>query len=681
MRNYPKVPRTDVKDTYFGVTIEDPYRYLEDKKAPEVLDIVAQENAYTKAFFDNQPEFHWQEVEKRLREKPVHHALSGVQEACGCRCASRKLDGGMHDIVTLDENDQVSGVLMNDAMMDDRMHVYSAKPCPTHAGIYAIMGVKHGAPRCCIVVYDANAKRVIAELDDVFGFNWSEDGEGVLYSSAVVDTQNNRNINRVHRFDWQSEVNHTLYVYPDNAVFIGVSPAPKGGCFLGVKVNYGDTLMLYLNSEGKATRLSSGKGFFEYIGEKNGRCYFSTDENAPMGHVLSIAAKDVEREGALVNGFAVALAETDASLESVGLTDEGILAVHSRNACSEMALYSFEGKKLREIAMPSEYGAISTGGTMEVSDEGNIFFGFQSFTMKPVLLKLNVHTFELTAIDKEEDRDTSDITVSQCFLKARDGERILVYLVHKKDLVKDGNTPTLMYGYGGYFNILSPMPENMSGYDIVEWARKGRIYAHCILRGGGEYGTKWHEAGMKLNKKNAFYDFIDIAEWLVEQGYTRPAKIVANGASNGGLLMAAISTLRPDLFGTVIASVPHTDMIRFRNDDRGMMYVTEYGDPLENEETLKYMLSYSPYHNIKPGTLYPRLLVQTGENDNNVPPYHGKKFAIRLQHDADERHPVLLTVLAHGSHDRGVGEEYYYNIAQMQTFVEIGLAEAERESK
>lgn len=135
---------------------------------------------------------------------------------------------------------------------------------------------------------------------------------------------------------------------------------------------------------------------------------------------------------------------------------------------------------------------------------------------------------------------------------------------------------------------------------------------------------------MKLNKKNAFYDFIDIAEWLVEQGYTRPAKIVANGASNGGLLMAAISTLRPDLFGTVIASVPHTDMIRFRNDDRGMMYVTEYGDPLENEETLKYMLSYSPYHNIKPGTLYPRLLVQTGENDNNVPPYHGKKFAIRL---------------------------------------------------
>lgn len=210
----------------------------------------------------------------------------------------------------------------------------------------------------------------------------------------------------------------------------------------------------------------------------------------------------------------------DASLESVGLTDEGILAVHSRNACSEMALYSFEGKKLREIAMPSEFGAISTGGTMEVSDEGNIFFGFQSFTMKPVLLKLNVHTFELTVIDKEEDRDTSDIAVSQCFLKARDGERILVYLVHKKDLVKDGNHADAHVWLRRIFQYSQPDAGEHVG---LRYRRMGAEGAHlCPLHPARqrEYGTKWHEAGMKLNKKNAFYDFIDIAEWLVEQGYT-----------------------------------------------------------------------------------------------------------------------------------------------------------------
>ena len=679
MRNYPSIPRVDDKDVIFGVTIEDPYRYLEDKNDPRVLNIVAQENAYTKAFFDRQEVFHAEELEKQLRAKPVHQAIYGVSEACGRRVASRTLDGGRHDIVKLDDRYQVEGVLMNDEMLGNRMHVYNAEPCPTHPGVYAVMGVKHGAPRCCVLVYLEDEKRVAAELDDIFGYSWSEDGESIYYSSAVVDMENNRNINRVHRYDWRSETLHTLYTYPDNAVFIGVEPAPDGGCFLGVKVNYGDTLVVYLDAQGNATRLSSGKGYFQYGGEKNGRCYFSTDDGAPMGRVISIPVSDITREGALAEGFEVALPETDASLESFGLTADGILAVHSRHACSEMALYTYSGAKLRDIPLPDRYGAISIPEVMDISDEGNLFLRFQSFTMKPMTLRMHVDSCTLAVIDQEEERDTSDIAVSRCFLPARDGERILVYLVHKKDLVKDGNTPTLMYGYGGYFNIMAPTPENLAGYDIVEWVRRGRIYAHCILRGGGEYGTRWHEAGMKLTKKNAFFDFIDIAEWLVAEGYTRPAKIVANGASNGGLLMAAIATLRPDMFGTVIASVPHTDMIRFRNDDRGMMYITEYGDPQGDEETLRYMLSYSPYHNVRPGTLYPRLLIQTGENDNNVPPYHGKKFAARLQHDADERHPVLLTVLAHGSHNRGVGDEYYYNIAQMQTFVEIGLAEADAE--
>ena len=158
-----------------------------------------------------------------------------------------------------------------------------------------------------------------------------------------------------------------------------------------------------------------------------------------------------------------------------------------------------------------------------------------------------------------------------------------------------------------------------------------------------------------------------------DRNWTFPEQLIVTGLSNGGLLMTAITTMRPDLFGTVIASVPHTDMLRFRNDDRGMMYVTEYGDPLGDEETFDYMYSYSPYHNVKQGTVYPWLYVQTGEMDNNVPPYHGKKFAVRMQAEADERNPVLLTVLAHGSHDRGTGDEYFQNISQIQAFIELSL--------
>lgn len=676
MRNYPTAPRCDAADTLFGVRIEDPYRYLEDRDAPRTRALVDAENAYTQAFFDGQTVFDARALEKKLREKGTPHILQGVHEACGVRCATRTLDGGLRDNVTLDESFRVTGVLMNDEMMGNRMHITGCRPCPTHPGIYSFMAVKHGAPRCCVIVYDANAKRVIAELDDVFGYSWTEDGEAICYSSAVVDTANNRNINRVHRFEWRTKTLTTTYTHEENAVFIGVEPGPNGSSFFEVKVNYGDTLILCQSADGAVTRLSGGKGYYQYAGEANGRCYFSTDDGAPMGRVVSIRTEQTAQAGALCDGFEVALPERDASLESVAITREGILAVYSRNACSEMALYGFDGALLREISLPDRFGAVSAPEVMHVSDQGRLFFQFQSFTRKPEQLMLDTATWRLTCIQRQEERDTSDIEVSQCFLNARDGQRILVYLVHQKGMQRDGNTPVLMYGYGGYFNVLSPMPENMTGIDIVEWVRKGRIYAHCILRGGGEYGTAWHEAGMKLTKKNAFFDFIDIAEWLIAEGYTRPARIVANGASNGGLLMAAVTTMRPDLFGTVIASVPHTDMIRFRGDDRGMMYITEYGDPQENEETLRYMLSYSPYHNIRPGTLYPRMLVQTGENDNNVPPYHGKKFAVRLQHDADEAHPVLLTVLAHGSHNRGVGEEYYRNIAQMQTFIEIGLSEA-----
>lgn len=679
MRNYPYAPRCDAQDTLFGVKIEDPYRYLEDRDAPQTRALVKAENEYTQAYFDAQSGYDVHALEMELRRKEKLNVLQDIHEACGARCATRTVEGGLRENVTLDEAFRVTGVLMNDEMMGNRMHVYGGEPCPTHPGIYSFLAVKHGAPRCCVIVYDAQKKQVLAELDDVFGYSWSEDGEAIYYSSAVVDTANNRNVNRVHRFDWRKKELATTYTHEGNAVFIGVEPGPKGGCFFEVKVNYGDTLILHQDASGRVTRLSGGKGYYQYTGEANGRCYFSTDDGAPMGRVVSIRIDQAGQEGALCDAFEVALPERDASLESVAITREGILAVHSRDACSEMALYGFDGALKRPIELPDRFGAVGAPEVMHVSDQGRLFFRFQSFTRKPELLMLDTASWQLTCIDRQEERDTRDVEVSQCFLNARDGQRILVYLVHPKGLVKDGDTPVLMYGYGGYFNVLSPTPENLAGIDIVEWVRKGRIYAHCILRGGGEYGKAWHEAGMKLSKKNAFYDFIDIAEWLIAEGYTRPSRIVANGASNGGLLMAAVTTLRPDLFGTVIASVPHTDMIRFRGDDRGMMYITEYGDPQQDEETLRYMLSYSPYHNIRPGVLYPRLLVQTGENDNNVPPYHGKKFAVRLQHDADEAHPVLLTVLAHGSHNRGVGDEYYRTIAQMQVFIEIGLSEGARE--
>ncbi len=673
MRNYPVVPVKEVVDDYFGHAVVDPYRYLEDAKSPQTLEVVRAENEYTHAFFERQTSFSAAELEKKLRAKPVDEELSDVQQAGGVICAARKLEGGIHDIVRLDSEMNVVEVIVNEEMLGGRMHVYRAEPCPAQPGIYAVMGVIHGHPRCCVVIWDANEKKAIAELDGTFGFAWSTEGKYVYYSEAQLDAVNNRNINIVRRYNWRENRLEDLYTHEENAVFIDVTPGPEDGYFFMVLNSYSDILVLWCGKDGSITHLNDGAGSYAYIGCSGERCYFKTNVGAPMCRVISISFAQLKEKGSLLNACSVAIPESDALLSAAGVVPGGILTVHERDACSEMSLYGFDSRKVREVALPDRFGCAKFSDVIRVSDSGNIYFNYESFTRRLSLYAMNAKSLEIHCL-RSDAADVSDIAVDQCFLKARDGERILVYIVRPKDLAPNGETPVLMYGYGGYACSMPPWPEDMvTGHNIVEWVRKGRIYAHCILRGGMEYGEEWHRAAMFDRKKNAFYDFIDIAEYLIASGWTRPGKIVATGLSNGGLLMTAITTLRPDLFGVVVASVPHTDMLRFRNDDRGMMYITEYGDPLSSREMFEYMYSYSPYHNIHAGTVYPWIYVQTGEMDNNVPPYHGKKFAVRLQKEADEKNPVLLQVLATGSHDRGVGDEYYKNIAQMQTFVELGL--------
>lgn len=674
MRNYPQVPVCETVDHYFGHAVKDPYRYLENAQAPETLAVVQAENAYTRNFFAEQTSFSAAALEAQLRARPQAEELSNVQEAAGVICAARKLDGGIHDIVRLDAHMNVTGVILNEEMLDHRMHIYSAEPCPSHSGIYAVMGVIHGHPRCCVLVWNAQENCAIAELDGTFGYAWSPDGRYIYYSDAELDAANNRNINHVRRYDWAKDHLETLYTHTENAVFIDVAPGPMGGCFFQVLNTYSDILVLWRDAQGTITRLNGGRGSYAYIGCAENKCLFKTNVSAPMSRVVSISMEQLSVENSLEDCCTVAVPETDALLSAAGVIPGGVLTVHEQDACSQMRLYALNGEVIQDIELPERFGSVKLSDAIHPSDSGRVYFNYECFTRKPSLYALDVHSLNLECL-RGEDVPVSDICVEQRFLNARDGQRILVYIVRPADLAPNGDTPVLMYGYGGYACSMPPWNENMvTGHNIVEWVRKGRIYAHCILRGGLEYGEDWHRAAMFDQKKHAFEDFIDIAEYLVASGWTHPGRIVATGLSNGGLLMTAIATMRPDLFGVVIASVPHTDMLRFRNDDRGMMYITEYGDPLSNEKMFEYMYSYSPYHNIRRGTVYPWMYVQTGEMDNNVPPYHGKKFAVRMQREADEANPVLLQVLATGSHDRGVGDEYYMNIARMQTFVELGLA-------
>jgi len=318
MRNYPNVPVKNVTDTYFGREIVDPYRYLEDAKDPETLAVVQAQNEYTRRFFMEQTGFSAAAREAELRAVLHSEELSGVQEARGMICAARKLEGGIHDIVALDENMQVAGVILNEEMLDHRMHIFSAEPCPGEDGVYAVMGVIHGHPRCCIVIWDDREKKVLAELDGTFGYAWSPCGNYVYYSDAEVDAANNRNINRVRRYDWRAAKLETLYIHEENAVFIDVYPTQDGGCFFMVLNTYSDILVIWRDAQGNMTRLNDGFANYVYLGEAGGRRYFKTNANAPMSRVISISEEQLCEENSLMDGYEVAVAETDALLSAAG---------------------------------------------------------------------------------------------------------------------------------------------------------------------------------------------------------------------------------------------------------------------------------------------------------------------------------------------------------------------------
>lgn len=674
-RDYPNVPVRPVTDEYFGVSVEDPYRYLEDPKSEETRAVVDAENAYSARFFAENAAEESAAFEKKLREHRPLLDISCPVEANGMICASRELPGGTHDIVRLNERFETVSVILNEEMLGGRMHVYTAKPNPVFRDIYAVMGVIHGHPRCCCLIWDDAAKKELAVLDDHFGFTWSKDGTAVLYAETLVDKEKQLNTSRVIRYRWQDGTREELYTHTRNHVTVDVSEIGKG-LLLQVMNTYVDVEVIYLAPDGTAMSLTDGKGLWEYAGEVNGRLYFKTDRGADFCRCVALPESRLTEEHALLNAETV-IPEGGSLLTGLLPVRAGLLALYEQDACSVLKLFGTDGTFLKKLPLPDRYGCAGFGATVLPSSEADrLFFTFESFTRQKSLFTLDTRTLATECV-RGDQSDTSDIAVDQEFLTARDGQRILVYLVHEAGRARDGKTPVLMYGYGGYAVSMPPTSQEViTGINVVEWARRGRVYAHCIIRGGLEYGKAWHEAAMFGNKKNAFYDFIDIAQHLVDTGWTCPERIVAVGCSNGGLLMSAVTTMRPDLFGVVIDSVPHTDMLRFRNDDRGMMYVTEYGDPLSSKEMFEYMRSYSPYHNIREGIVYPWIYVQTGECDNNVPPYHGKKFGVRLQKAADEVHPVLLTVLAHGSHNRGTGDEFYMNVSRMQAFIELGLRES-----
>lgn len=380
---------------------------------------------------------------------------------------------------------------------------------------------------------------------------------------------------------------------------------------------------------------------YTYVGNDGPRFYFRTNADAPLSQVIAIDVRKPERDA-----WEVVIPEETDALESISLIGDTFVACYLQDAHSRVATFDLTGRHLRDLPLPG-IGAVM--GFRGLRQDPETFYLYTSFTTPASIFSYNVATGETRQLwESKTPFEPKRYTTEQVFYKSKDGTRVPMFLSYKRGIDVKGATPTYLYGYGGFNAAMTP------SFSVVYylWMEMGGIYAHANLRGGGEYGKGWHDAGRRHQKQNVFDDFIAAAEWLIAEGYTSPAQLCIGGRSNGGLLVGACMTQRPELYGVCLVGVGVLDMLRFHRFTIGWAWVSDYGSPDDPEE-FRTLLAYSPYHNLKPGTTYPATLIATGDHDDRVFPAHSFKFAAELQRVQAGEAPALIRIERKTGHGHG----------------------------
>ena len=343
----------------------------------------------------------------------------------------------------------------------------------------------------------------------------------------------------------------------------------------------------------------------------------------------------------------VIVPEADEAMESAGIVGDMLIVEYLKDAKTQVKLFDLAGKFVREVEFPGIGSASGFGGRR---DQTETFYSFSSFNRPPSIFRYDLKSGESKLIRSAKvDFHPDDFVVEQVFYQSKDGTKVPMFIAHKKGLELNGENPTLLYGYGGFDISLTP------SFSIarLQWMEMGGVFAMPNLRGGGEYGKAWHKAGTKTNKQNVFDDFIAAAEWLIENKYTSPQHLAIQGGSNGGLLVGACMTQRPDLYGACLPAVGVMDMLRFHKFTAGRFWVDDYGSSENSAEEFQALRAYSPYHNLVDGTQYPPTMITTADTDDRVVPGHSFKFAARLQEAQSGSNPVLIRIETKAGHGAG----------------------------
>jgi len=658
--HYPKTAKIDHVDTYHGVDVADPYRWLEDdvRESDAVKSWVDAQNDVTFAYLETIADRDI--IRKRLTELWDYERFGMPFKEGGRYYYSYNNGLQNQDVIYVQDSlDGEARLLIDPNTWSDDGTVALSSYYPSPDARHVAYLVQDGGSdwRKARVIDVDNGKTLDDELDwlKFTDLSWARDGSGFYYSRypETADEARYQSLNKnqavyFHRLGTLQADDALVFASPEHPDWgFSASVSDDGGHLVitvwkGTDDRYQIIHQDLADPDSKPEYLIEGFDHdFTFVGNVGNDLYFRTNRDAPRNRLIVIDPTDPSPEN-----WREIIPQAEDVLDDVSLVGGVIIASYMQDAQTVVKVFDIAGSRVGNINLPGIGTATGFNGRF---DDPETFFTYTSFDTPTTVNRLDVSSGDVTVFRKPDvDFDSDDYVVKQVFYTSRDGTRVPMFISHRADVEPDGNTPTLLYGYGGFNISLTPSYSTTR----LAWMEMGGIYAVANLRGGGEYGEEWHQAGTKLQKQNVFDDFVAAAEYLIAEGYTKPSNLAIFGGSNGGLLVGAVTNQRPDLFAAALPAVGVMDMLRFQEFTAGRFWVDDYGSSQDPQE-FAALYAYSPYHNVKPGTDYPAVLVTTADTDDRVVPGHSFKYAAAMQAAQAGDTPVLIRIETRAGHGSG----------------------------
>ncbi len=653
---YPEPPKSDQADDYHGTKVPDPYRPLENADSPDSRKWIEAQNKLTFDFLGGIPER--KKINDRLT-KLWNYEKYGVPYREGGRYFFSKNTGLQNQSVlytgsalpgdgkaVLDPNtlskDGTTAVTGTDVTDDGKLIAYGLAMAGSDWQEWKVRDIESGQ-----------------DLEDhvkwikFSGASWKRDGSGFFYSrydepqsADQLKAANYFHKIYFHKLGTPQSEDVLIYERPDHKDWLMNAEVSDDGSYLVINISQGSDPKnrIFYKDLSKPDApvvelLNKADAEYSFLGNEGGVFWFRTNLNAPRGRIVAIDTQKPDEIRELVP-------QSDEKLESAQVVGERFIGNYLKDAHSMVRLFELSGKPAGDIALP---GLGTASGFTGKRKETETFYNYVSYTEPQTVFRYDFKTGKSEVLFRPKvDFNSADFQTEQVFYQSKDGTRVPMFLTYRKGMKKDGTNPTLLYGYGGFDNSLTP------GFtpSTAAWLQMGGVYAVANLRGGGEYGEEWHLAGTKLRKQNVFDDFIAAGEWLIEHKITATPKLAISGRSNGGLLVGAVLNQRPELWGAALPGVGVMDMLRFQKFTIGWAWTSDYGSS-DNKEEFDALFKYSPLHNVKPGTKYPPTMITTADHDDRVFPGHSFKYAAAMQAAQAGPAPVLIRIETRAGHGAG----------------------------